>query len=112
MVAPQNLIEFWAVATRPVEHNGLGMSVPQAAAQIGRLKRFFLVLSETAGLYAEWERLVVQHQVIGRTTHDARLVAAMNVHGLENHLTFNTQHFARFPGINAIHPQEVVTEST
>ena len=26
LVAPQNLIEFWAVATRPVEANGLGLS--------------------------------------------------------------------------------------
>lgn len=26
-LASQNLIEFWAVATRPVDSNGLGMSV-------------------------------------------------------------------------------------
>src|SRR6266508_1151246 len=26
-LTPQNLIEFWAVATRPVDSNGLGMSV-------------------------------------------------------------------------------------
>src|ERR1700689_1077354 len=25
-VAPQNLVEFWVVATRPVVNNGLGMS--------------------------------------------------------------------------------------
>ena len=28
----QNLIEFWAVATRPVDANGLGMSIQWAAA--------------------------------------------------------------------------------
>jgi predicted nucleic-acid-binding protein len=31
-VAAQNLVEFWAVATRPEGENGLGMST-QAAAQ-------------------------------------------------------------------------------
>jgi predicted nucleic-acid-binding protein len=25
-IAPQNLVEFWVVATRPVANNGLGMS--------------------------------------------------------------------------------------
>jgi predicted nucleic acid-binding protein len=29
-VAPQNLIEFWSVATRPVEVNGLGMTPDEA----------------------------------------------------------------------------------
>jgi hypothetical protein len=35
-LAAQNLIEFWAVATRPVDSNGLGMSVRWAAAQLLR----------------------------------------------------------------------------
>jgi hypothetical protein len=30
-IATQNLIEFWAVATRPEAENGLGMSVEMAA---------------------------------------------------------------------------------
>lgn len=27
-IIPQNLIEFWAVATRPLSVNGLGMTMP------------------------------------------------------------------------------------
>jgi predicted nucleic-acid-binding protein len=27
-LARQNLVEFWVVATRPVERNGLGMTAP------------------------------------------------------------------------------------
>ena len=34
LVAPQNLIEFWAVATRPVSANGLGLSVERAAEEV------------------------------------------------------------------------------
>ncbi len=62
----QNLIEFWAVATRPVDSNGLGMSVQWAAAQLVRIKRFFSVLPDTADAYAEWERIVLQQQVSGK----------------------------------------------
>ena len=36
-----------------------------------------------------------------------RLVAVMRVHGLTHILTLNTQDFRRYPGIVAVHPQEV-----
>ena len=103
----QNLIEFWAVATRPVESNGLGMSIQWAAAQIVRMKRFFAVLPDTADAFAEWERLVVQHQISGKKTHDARLVATMNVHGVTHILTFNSDDFSRYPGITVVQPQSL-----
>ena len=31
VIVPQNLYEFWAVATRPVANNGLGMTPAEAA---------------------------------------------------------------------------------
>src|SRR5437879_316798 len=79
-LAVQNLIEFWAVATRPVDSNGLGMSIQWATAQLGKMKQFFALLPESADTFPEWERLVVQHQVSGKKTHDAHLVAVMNSH--------------------------------
>jgi predicted nucleic acid-binding protein len=39
-IIPQNLIEFWAVATRPVSANGLELSIADAAKELKRLKRF------------------------------------------------------------------------
>ena len=33
-IAPQNLIEFWSVATRPATENGLGLSAARTAAEI------------------------------------------------------------------------------
>ncbi len=77
----QNLIEFWTVATRPAEANGLGLSPPAARTEIERLERFFTVLRETPALYPAWKRLVFEYQVSGKPTYDARLVAAMHVHG-------------------------------
>jgi predicted nucleic acid-binding protein len=78
-LAAQNLVEFWAVATRPVDANGLGMSCAWAAAQIGRMRRFFVILAENADVQPEWERLVVRHSVSGKKVHNTRLLATMNV---------------------------------
>ena len=45
----------------------------------------------------------------GIQVHDARLVAVMLVHGIENILTLNVTDFQRYPGISAVHPQKVIT---
>ena|ERR1051325_798231 len=105
----QNLIEFWAVATRPVDANGLGMSTEWAAAQLAKIKRFFVILPETSEILPRWEKLVIQYRVLGKKTHDARLAAAMEVHGVSQILTFNTGDFSRYPGIRVIDPQDLPT---
>jgi predicted nucleic acid-binding protein len=107
-LVPQNLIEFWTVATRPVEANGLGLSTAAARAEIERLERFFTVLHETPALYPAWKRLVFEHQVSGKPTYDARLVAAMQVHGITSILTFNPSDFRRYAGIEVFDPVAIV----
>ncbi|HEY3135384.1 MAG TPA: type II toxin-antitoxin system VapC family toxin [Blastocatellia bacterium] len=98
-VFPQNLIEFWAVATRPASANGLGMTTAQAETELARIKSLFRLLPDTPEIYSEWETLVVRHGVSGKNTHDARIVAAMIVHGMSDLLTFNTGDFKRYPGL-------------
>lgn len=39
-ITPQNLIEFWAVATRPINSNGLGLSTAQAVQETQKLKNY------------------------------------------------------------------------
>jgi predicted nucleic acid-binding protein len=80
------------------------MSCAWAAAEIARIKRFFVILAENSDVQPEWERLVAQHSVSGKKVHDARLVATMNVHHISRILTFNTSDVSRYPGLNAIHP--------
>ncbi len=107
-VVPQVLYEFWVVATRPVTANGLGLSVPEALAELAKIRGLFTLLPDGPALYPEWERLVAVHQVSGKNGHDARLVAAMAVHGVTHLLTFNTADFARFPGVTGLDPAAVV----
>jgi predicted nucleic acid-binding protein len=103
-VAAQNIYEFWAVATRPVDTNGLGLSPSQATRVTSRIEELCVVLRDPPELYDEWRRLIVDHVVSGKKTHDARLVAAMKVHGITQILTFNSGDFARYTGISVIHP--------
>jgi predicted nucleic acid-binding protein len=101
---PQNVYEFWVVATRPFANNGLGMSAAQAKAKLDDLTKILVFLPESQATFPEWQRLVVQHDCKGKPAHDARLVAAMNVHGITQILSFNKGDFSRFPGIQVLVP--------
>jgi predicted nucleic acid-binding protein len=108
-IVPQNLVELWVVATRPVEQNGLGMEPSAVAIELTRIKSMFELLPETPAIYPVWESLVIQNRVIGKPAHDARLVAAMKVHGLTAILTFDRTGFSRYAGIEIVHPAEAAT---
>lgn len=105
-VVPQNLMELWVVATRPVAQNGLGLSIPAATSELMRLKSMFPLLPDTPAIYAVWESLVVRYQVSGKPAHDARLVAPMQVHGLTSILAFDRAGFALYAGIEVVHPAD------
>ncbi|MBP0030316.1 type II toxin-antitoxin system VapC family toxin [Roseofilum sp. Guam] len=106
-IIAQNLIEFWNVYTRPAARNGLGHTPAEAAAEVNRLKGIFSLLPDTLAIYTEWERLVRTYEVRGVNVHDARLVAAMVVHGLTHILTFNTRDFARYAEVTVVQPMEM-----
>lgn len=86
-IAIQNVAEFWNAATRPLVHNGLGMTVEQAAEEMKRLEGFFQILSESAASYAAWKSLLTTHRVLGAQV--------------------NVLDFSRFAGIEAIHPDQI-----
>jgi predicted nucleic acid-binding protein len=111
-IVPQNLVELWAVATRPFGENGLGMNAAQAAAELGRIKGIFTFLPETPAVYPAWESLVRQYLVLGKSSHDARLVAAMQVHGIKDILTFDATGFTRYAGIKVVNPADVISAAT
>ncbi|MGZ8842844.1 MAG: type II toxin-antitoxin system VapC family toxin [Pyrinomonadaceae bacterium] len=107
-VFPQNLIEFWAVATRPVANNGLGLTIARAEEELANLQYLFPLLPDLEEIFREWKRLVSYHQVIGKQAHDARIVAAMVVHNVSNLLTFNTDDFKRYAEITVVNPASVI----
>jgi predicted nucleic acid-binding protein len=107
-VVPQNLYEFWVVCTRPQANNGLGKSVTETVMELAKVKTLFTLLDDPPALYPAWEQLVTAHAIAGKIAHDARLVAAMVVHGLTHLLTFNDADFRRFTGITVLTPAAVL----
>ncbi len=57
-IVPQNLYEFWVVATRPVSVNGLGKTAAEALLDLINLKGLFLWLDVSPIIYGVWEGLV------------------------------------------------------
>jgi predicted nucleic acid-binding protein len=106
-ITPQNLIEFWNVCTRPKNKNGLGYSITETREEVAKLKTMFPLLLDTSAIYPEWERLVSTYQVKGVNVHDARLVAAMLIHGLTHILTFNIDDFRRYVEITSVNPGDI-----
>lgn len=104
---PQNIIEFWAVATRPAISNGLGLTIDETKSEIAKFKRLFKFYDDEAGVFAEWENLVTNYPTSGKNVHDARLVAAMLTHKITHLLTFNTKDFMRYSGISVVSPQSL-----
>jgi predicted nucleic acid-binding protein len=110
-IIPQNLIEFWAVATRPLNSNGLGLSINEAVQETEKLKKIFILHLDTPAIFGEWESLIVKYQVMGKQVHDARLVAAMITHQITHLLTFNINDFKRFSEIIVVDPRSVTPQS-
>lgn len=107
-LVPQALYEYWVVATRPRDVNGLGLSIPDVESLVNDLLDDFTLLRDERGIFTHWYELVVRNAVHGKLAHDARLVAAMKRHGLANLLTFNRPDFARFTEINVFTPADIL----
>ncbi len=107
-LVPQNVYEFWVVSTRPVAQNGRGLSPAAARRELATIETDYAVLHDTADVYREWKRLIAAHAVSGKPAHDARLVAAMLVHGIAHLLTFNPADFARYPAVVPLTPAGVL----
>jgi predicted nucleic acid-binding protein len=107
-LVPQAVYEFWVVSTRPTNVNSLGRTAAEAAAEVAALRTRFILLDDTPAIFPVWEKLVTAHAVLGKNAHDARLVAAMLVHGVTHLLTFNDQDFRQFAAVTPLTPAAVL----
>jgi predicted nucleic acid-binding protein len=103
----QNIAEFWNVATRPAELNGLGLSQEEVLQEVSSIEKLLTLLPDVPAIYAGWKQIVTEHKVQGVKVYDARLVAIMNVYAVESLLTFNAADFKRYSNITALHPSSL-----
>jgi len=103
----QNVSEFWNVCTRPLDKNGFGFSIAQTDAELSKIELVFDILPDTKEIYRNWRELIVNHSVSGVKVHDAKIVAAMKAHNIQNLLTFNAKDFKRYTNIKAVEPKDI-----
>jgi predicted nucleic acid-binding protein len=106
-ITGQNLIEFWAVATRPTDVNGLGFTPEQTAAEVEQFLNRFRLLQDVPAIFTNWITLVKAYSIRGKRVHDARLVAAMLTYDVTHLLTFNTDDFLAYSAITVILPTPI-----
>jgi predicted nucleic acid-binding protein len=104
----QIIIEFWVVATRPTEVNGLGWTPERTKNQINEFMGRFTLLEETPEIFTLWFKLVTDYNIKGKRTHDIRLLAVMKAHKITHLLTFNPDDFIPLPNITIVHPQDFI----
>ena len=104
----QIIIEFWVVATRPTEVNGLGWTPERTKNQINQFLTRFTVLEETPEIFTLWFQLVTDYNIKGKRTHDIRLLAVMKAHNITHLLTFNPDDFVPLPNIIILQPQDLL----
>jgi predicted nucleic acid-binding protein len=103
-------IEFWVVATRPVNVNGLGMGAVEAAATLDGFEGMMRCLPEPADAQMRWRDVVDRFGALGKTAHDARLIAVMLANGVDQLLTLNTADFRRYvPAIRCLSPRDLLS---
>ena len=92
----QILREYLAVATRPVEHNGLGLKPADAVGNVRAIRERTAFLAEDARVADSLQNLLADVECGGKQVHDANVVATMLVHGVGTVVTMNVVDFARF----------------
>ena len=108
-VCAQVFIEYWVVATRPIDVNGLELTALEADRNLGEFEKLCACLPEPSDMALRWRTLVRKYTVTGKQAHDARIAAFMIAHGITHLVTLNPSDFARYPEITTVIPAEIVS---
>lgn len=106
-ITSQTIIEFWVVASRPPNVNGLGWNIERTQNEVEQILNQFPQLQEIPSIFPHWLDLVTRYQLNGKRVHDARLVAVMLAHNVTHLLTFNPNDFQVIQEIMVISPQQI-----
>ncbi len=99
VICPQIIYEFYVVATRPHDKNGFGLLAETAIGEIENILSTYSMLAETDQVYFNWVKLISDYKVIGKSAHDARIVAFMISNSISSLYTLNKKDFERYHSI-------------
>ena len=95
-VSSQTLREYLVVATRPVEVNGLGLSLEDALANVTVFRGRMRLLADGEPVWDRLRALVTAYGCRGKQIHDANVVACALTSGVTKLATANVGDFKRF----------------
>lgn len=105
-VTPQIVREYLAVATRPLDANGLGLAGAAACANVDMLLQDMTLLPEDVTSVRHLKELMAHGSVTGKQVHDATIVAVALGGHASTIVTDNTRHFVRFSDLIAVETLE------
>ena len=106
----QVLREWLVVATRPIEVNGLGLSLEDALHDISAFRSRLILLEETESVATRLVELVAKYASVGKQIHDTNILATALTYEVESILTCNAADFRRYaPEIEILDLAEVLT---
>lgn len=100
----QNIVEFWAVAGRPIKENGLNLSLESIYHQVQRFRKTFVLIPDKPEAVDIWINLCNNYSISGRKVHDARLASTAIANGINTVLTQNIADFHGFKEISVLEP--------
>ena len=107
----QVLREYLVVATRPVDVNGLGLGIEEAASNVNEFLGSLNIYSETEEVSGRLRQLALAHDLHGKHLHDANIIATMEANGIRALVTQNGDDFAPFVDIAILSITDAVVES-
>lgn len=92
----QVLREYLAVSTRPVNVNGLGLSVDDALDNVAVFRGRMRLFVESEPVWDRLRGLIATYDCKGKQIHDANIVATALAFGVPQLVTANVGDFSRF----------------
>ncbi len=106
-ISMQVAAEFWVVATRDADKNGLGLTTAQAGRETRTILDTYTLIFDAQHVPSIWIDLCIRNAVRGRQAHDARLAALMLAQGITHIISLNKTDFVRYSEITCLLPSEV-----
>ena len=88
VLSPQVYYEFWVVATRSQQANGLALSVQETEREIAKFQQVFALLEDPPTIFGQWLNLVRTYAITGKRAHDTRNCVRSVTFSLSTHKTF------------------------
>lgn len=108
----QNLAEYWSVAGRSEDANGLAFKPEEIFQQVNRFRDAFDLLPNEPSAVDIWMKLCRKYQVSGKRAHDVRLASSALANGVVKILTLNSKDFENFEEVQVLTPDSISRQET